>query len=82
MIIDHDLLLLSQISDRAMVFLGKPGKEGYVEEPSNVENAFNTFLKQVGITFRKDPQTGRPRANKLDSQLDKEQRERGKYFMK
>jgi ATP-binding cassette subfamily E protein 1 len=82
MIIDHDLLLLSQISDRAMVFLGKPGKEGYVEEPSNVENAFNTFLKQVGITFRKDPQTGRPRANKIDSQLDKEQRERGKYFMK
>lgn len=82
MIIDHDLLLLSQISDRAMVFVGKPGKEGYVEEPSNVENAFNTFLKQVGITFRKDPQTGRPRANKLDSQLDKEQRERGKYFMK
>jgi len=82
MIIDHDLLLLSQISDRAMVFLGKPGKEGYVEEPSNVENAFNTFLKQVGITFRKDPQTGRPRANKLDSQLDKEQRERGEYFMK
>ena len=82
MIIDHDLLLLSQISDRAMVFLGKPGKEGYVEEPSDVENAFNTFLKQVGITFRKDPQTGRPRANKLDSQLDKEQREKGKYFMK
>ena len=81
MIVDHDLLFLSQISDRGMVFLGKPGKEGYGEEPSSVEKAFNLFLSKVGVTFRKDPQTGRPRANKLDSKLDKEQKEKGKYFM-
>lgn len=80
-IVDHDLLFLSQIADRGMVFLGKPGKEGFIEEPTSVENAFNSFLSKVGITFRKDPQTGRPRANKIDSQLDKEQREKGKYFM-
>jgi ATP-binding cassette subfamily E protein 1 len=81
MIVDHDLLFLSQISDRGMVFLGNPGKEGYGEEPSSVEKAFNLFLSKVGVTFRKDPQTGRPRANKLDSQMDKEQKEKGKYFM-
>jgi len=81
MIVDHDLLFLSQISDRGMVFLGKPGKEGYGEEPSSVENAFNLFLSKVRVTFRRDPQTGRPRANKFDSQLDKEQKEKGKYYM-
>jgi len=81
LIIDHDLLFLSQISDRAMVFLGTPGKQGYTKEPESVENAFNRFLEQVKITFRKDPQTGRPRANKLNSQLDQQQKNEGKYFM-
>ena len=81
MIIDHDLLFLSQIADRGMVFLGKPGKEGYAEEPKKVEDAFNSFLSIVGVTFRKDPQTGRPRANKLGSKLDREQKDKGKYFM-
>lgn len=81
MIVDHDLLFLSQIADRGMVFLGKPGKEGYTEQPMRVEKAFNSFLSKVGVTFRKDPQTGRPRANKLKSKLDKEQKDKGKYFM-
>jgi len=81
LIIDHDLLFLSQISDRAMVFLGKPGKQGYSEEPESVEKAFNRFLKEVNVTFRKDKTTGRPRANKLNSQMDQEQKIEGKYFM-
>jgi len=81
MIVDHDLLFLSQISDRGMVFLGKPGKEGYGEEPSSVEKAFNLFLSKVEVSFRRDPQTGRPRANKFESKLDREQKEKGKYFM-
>lgn len=81
MIVDHDLLFLSQISDRGMVFLGNPGKEGHAEEPNSVENAFNTFLSKVKVTFRRDPQTGRPRANKFGSKLDREQKEKGKYFM-
>lgn len=81
MIVDHDLLFLSQIADRGLVFLGKPGKEGYAEEPTKVENAFNSFLSKVCVTFRKDPQTGRPRANKLGSKLDREQKDKGKYFM-
>jgi ATP-binding cassette subfamily E protein 1 len=81
MIIDHDLLFLSQISDRGMVFLGEPGIKGYTEEPTDVEDAFNSFLGKVGVSFRKDPQTGRPRANKLNSRLDREQKEKGKYFL-
>ena len=81
MIVDHDLLFLSRIADRGMVFLGKPGKEGYAEEPSSVENAFNLFLSKIKVTFRRDPQTGRPRANKFESKLDKEQKDKGKHFM-
>jgi len=81
LIIDHDLLFLSQISDRAMVFLGEGGRKGHAESPEVVESAFNRFLKEVGVTFRKDKVTGRPRANKLDSQLDQEQKSNGNYFM-
>ncbi|MDI6826240.1 MAG: ribosome biogenesis/translation initiation ATPase RLI [Candidatus Aenigmarchaeota archaeon] len=81
MIVDHDLLFLSRIADRGMVFFGKPGKEGYVEEPMSVEEAFDRFLKEVGVTFRTDKTSGRPRANKLGSKLDREQKDRGKYYM-
>jgi ATP-binding cassette subfamily E protein 1 len=79
LVIDHDLLFLSQISDRAMVFLGKPGIEGHAKQAS-VKEAFNEFLKEVNVTFRRDVQTGRPRANKLGSKLDRLQKEKGVYF--
>jgi len=80
LIIDHDLLFLSQVGTRAMVFFGDSGIKGYVKGIQDLSNSFNEFLKQVGVTFRKDPQTGRPRANKIDSQLDREQKESGNYF--
>ncbi|MBI4896728.1 MAG: ribosome biogenesis/translation initiation ATPase RLI [Candidatus Aenigmarchaeota archaeon] len=78
-VIDHDLLFLHFIADRAMVFRGEPGKHG-TASIMDVQHGFNTFLKDVGITFRKDPDTKRPRANKLDSVKDREQKEAGKYF--
>jgi ATP-binding cassette subfamily E protein 1 len=81
LIIDHDLLFLSQISDRGMLFTGKPGIEGHAGKPVVLEESFNRFLKQVNITFRKDKSTGRPRANKPDSQMDREQKAKGNYFM-
>jgi ATP-binding cassette subfamily E protein 1 len=80
LVIDHDLLFLSQVGSRAITFLGKPSVNGKVDSVTTVKDAFNKFLKEVDITFRKDPQTGRPRANKLDSQLDNEQKESGNYF--
>jgi len=80
LVIDHDLLFLSQIGSRAMVFLGKSGKEGRVDGINSLRKGFNIFLREVGVTFRKDGQTGRPRANKLNSRLDAEQKEKGNYF--
>ena len=79
LIIDHDLLFLSKVGGRAMVFLGSPGKKGFAEIFS-IKKAFNSFLKEVGVTFRQDKSTGRPRANKPDSKLDREQKEKEEYY--
>lgn len=79
LVIDHDLLFLNYLSDRAIVFIGESGKDGYAEQ-CEVQAGYNKFLKEVNVTFRKDPQTGRPRANKPGSQKDQEQKEKGKYF--
>jgi len=80
LVIDHDLLFLSKVGDRAMVFLGDPGVKGYVDDVTSIKNAFNTFLATIGITFRADKTSGRPRANKFGSKLDREQKDKGIYF--
>jgi len=40
----------------------------------------NTFLQEVGVTFRRDQHTGRPRVNKPESRLDKKQKDKGEYY--
>jgi len=80
MVIDHDLLLLDYIADRGMVFKGKPGQKGSSTEPKKIGEAMNEFLREVEITFRKDPESGRPRANKPQSQKDQKQRSSGEYY--
>jgi ATP-binding cassette subfamily E protein 1 len=82
MVIDHDLLLLDYIADRGMVFKGEPGENGKTAEPVKIGDAMDSFLEEVNITFRKDPDTGRPRANKPGSQKDREQRQDGEYYEK
>jgi ATP-binding cassette subfamily E protein 1 len=82
MVIDHDLLLLDYIADRGMVFTGEPGVKGHSTAPMKIGDAMNTFLKEVGITFRKDPDTGRPRANKPGSQKDQDQRTKDEFYEK
>ena len=37
-------------------------------------------LKNLGITFRRDEETRRPRVNNLGSRLDREQKESGNYY--
>jgi ATP-binding cassette subfamily E protein 1 len=79
-VVEHDVLTLDLISDRLLVFSGEPGRKGLAEGPFDMRSGMNLFLKQLGVTFRRDPQTGRPRANKPDSVLDREQTGRGEYF--
>ncbi|MBI2558587.1 ribosome biogenesis/translation initiation ATPase RLI [Candidatus Woesearchaeota archaeon] len=80
LIVDHDLLFVDYISDRLIVFEGKPAIEGSVAGPFEMEDGMNKFLKELGITLRRDTETYRPRVNKLDSRLDREQKESGKYY--
>ncbi len=80
LIVDHDLLFVDYISDKLIVFEGKPAIEGNVTGPFEMEDGMNRFLKELGITLRRDPETNRPRVNKLDSRLDRGQKENGKYY--
>ncbi|MFH0905798.1 MAG: ribosome biogenesis/translation initiation ATPase RLI [archaeon] len=80
LIVDHDLLLLDYISNRILLFNGEPSKNGEAKEITTISNAFNNFLKLQDITFRQDPETKRPRANKLNSQKDIEQKKENKYY--
>ena len=80
LIVDHDLLFIDYISDKLIVFEGKPAISGEVTGPFDMEDGMNKFLKELNITLRRDPTTNRPRVNKLDSRLDREQKESGKYY--
>jgi ATP-binding cassette subfamily E protein 1 len=79
-IVDHDIVFIDYISDRAMVFYGEPGVEGHAIAPMDLRSAMNRFLSDEGITFRRDKETKRPRVNKKDSYLDREQKEKGEYY--
>ncbi|SCG86190.1 putative ABC transporter ATP-binding protein MJ0719 [Methanobacterium congolense] len=79
-IVDHDIVFIDYISDRAMVFYGEPGVEGHASKPMDLRSAMNSFLSDVGITFRRDKETKRPRVNKFGSYLDREQKEKGEYY--
>jgi len=79
-IIDHDLQVVDIVSDRLLVFSGEPGISGEATPPLTKEQGMNEFLKRVGLTYRRDINTGRPRVNKPGSKLDREQKEKGAYY--
>lgn len=81
LIIDHDLLFISYLADRILTFSGKPGKSGYANAVSSVKKGMNDFLKELDITCRKDPETGRPRVNKPNSVKDREQRSKNEFYL-
>ncbi|MFH1420648.1 MAG: ribosome biogenesis/translation initiation ATPase RLI [Candidatus Aenigmatarchaeota archaeon] len=78
-VIDHDLLFLSYASNRAMLFSGVGSVNGHAKLMP-LKDAMNAFLKECNITFRRDPASGRPRANKPGSQKDTAQKREGNYF--
>ncbi len=80
LIVDHDVYFIDMVSDSIMVFSGAPGRTGLGEGPFPMRDGMNRFLKMVGITFRRDADTNRPRINKLDSRLDREQKSSGEYY--
>jgi ATP-binding cassette subfamily E protein 1 len=79
-IIDHDIQLLDLISDRMLVFTGEPGRKGAATPPLGKEEGMNTFLGEIGLTYRRDVKSGRPRVNKPESKRDREQKQQGQYY--
>lgn len=79
-IVEHDLVSLDYTSDKAIVFSGRPSVSGIASSPLSLRDGMNRFLKEIGITFRREPESGRPRSNKLDSQKDREQKSSGEYY--
>lgn len=79
-IVEHDFIMATYLADKFIVYEGEPGKECVANTPMGVVEGMNKFLSILGITFRRDAQNFRPRINKFNSQLDKEQKASGNYF--
>jgi len=79
-VVEHDVVAQDFIADRLMVFTGEPGIKGVANSPTTLRDGMNMFLREMGVTFRRDPATRRPRVNKEGSKLDKFQKEVGEYY--
>ncbi|WP_439028555.1 ribosome biogenesis/translation initiation ATPase RLI [Haloarchaeobius sp. DT45] len=80
MVIDHDIYMIDLLADRLMVFDGEPAKHGHAGTPQGMRSGMNEFLANLDVTFRRDERTKRPRVNKPDSQLDRQQKSEGEYY--
>ncbi|PHH73770.1 hypothetical protein CDD82_5271 [Ophiocordyceps australis] len=79
-VVEHDFIMATYLADRVIVFDGKPGIDAHANTPESLLTGCNAFLKNLDVTFRRDPTNYRPRINKLGSQLDQEQKLSGNFF--
>lgn len=78
-VVEHDFIMATYLADRVIVFDGAPGINARANTPESLLTGCNKFLKNLDVTFRRDPTNFRPRINKLNSQLDQEQKLNGNY---
>jgi len=79
-VVEHDFIMATYLADRVIVYTGEPSIDCVANSPQTLLSGMNSFLKNLDITFRRDPSNFRPRINKLDSTKDKEQKALGAYF--
>ncbi len=79
-VVEHDVVAQDFIGDRLMIFEGEPGIYGEANPPTSLRRGMNNFLREMEITFRRDPNTKRPRVNKEDSKMDRFQKKIGEYY--
>merc|ERR1719245_2866861 len=79
-VIEHDMLMMSALADRMILFSGTPGVEATAHAPTSVVDGFNGFLKLLDVTFRRDPVNFRPRINKGGSVKDRAQKASGQFY--
>lgn len=78
-VVEHDFIMATYLADRVIVFDGKPSVDARANKPESLLTGCNKFLKNLDVTFRRDPNSFRPRINKFNSQLDQEQKLSGNY---
>ncbi len=79
-VVDHDVVFIDAVSSRLVVFDGEQSASGHASAPMSKRDGMNAFLKLVGITMRRDRDSNRPRINKPESVLDREQKESRDYY--
>ncbi|OQO04884.1 Translation initiation factor RLI1 [Cryoendolithus antarcticus] len=79
-VVEHDFIMATYLADRVIVFDGQPSTKTRAKKPESLLTGCNTFLKNLDVTFRRDPSTFRPRINKMGSVKDVEQKGSGSYF--
>jgi ATP-binding cassette subfamily E protein 1 len=79
-VVEHDFIMATYLADRVIVFDGEPGRNARANKPESLLTGCNSFLRNLDVTFRRDPNNYRPRINKMNSQLDQEQKLNGNYF--
>jgi len=80
LVVDHDILFIDYLSEELIVFDGVPAVKGIAHGPFSMEQGMNKFLKGLDMTFRRDTESHRPRANKLNSQMDSKQKKENKFY--
>ena len=78
-IVEHDFIMATYLADRVIVFDGQPSVDARAKSPEGLLTGCNSFLKNLDVTFRRDPNSFRPRINKYNSQMDHEQKLSGNY---
>lgn len=79
-IVEHDFIMATYLADRVIVYEGRPGVDCVAHTPESLLTGMNMFLRNLEITFRRDPTNYRPRINKMNSVKDQEQKKAGTYF--
>ena len=79
-VVEHDFIMATYLADRVIVFDGEPSIKAIANTPESLLSGCNRFLENLDVTFRRDPNTYRPRINKYQSQMDQEQKNAGNYF--
>ncbi|KAF2637080.1 P-loop containing nucleoside triphosphate hydrolase protein [Massarina eburnea CBS 473.64] len=72
-IVEHDFIMATYLADRVIVFDGQPAIDARANTPESLLTGCNKFLKNLDVTFRRDPVSYRPRINKttLEAVFDK-----------